>query len=169
MATASEKPEFVCFYMQNDQFCKNFISKLQSKSELMTKFNMVDIDSIPVIPNEVEEVPAVYDGKQLYQGKDAFKWLNEKMSEFLSAANDGMLYSFVDGQDEKVFNSYSFLDQRNGSHGIGEAPPGGDPGRSSAVNENSFKNRTLETLMATRSQDITSFSSDPQRKSLNVV
>ena len=35
---------------------------------------------------------SVYDGKKLYQGKDAFDWLNEKLSDQLDAANDGLMY-----------------------------------------------------------------------------
>ena len=62
----AEKPEFVLFMMNGDKFCVNFITKLKTKPELVQKFNIVDIDSVPAIPNEVDEVPCVYDGKQLY-------------------------------------------------------------------------------------------------------
>ena len=166
MATTVDKPEFVCFYMNGDNFCINFINKLKTKPDLMKKFNMVDINSIPTIPNEIEEVPAVYDGKQIYQGKPAFTWLNEKLSEFLSAANDGCMYSFIDGQEEQVFNNYSLLEQKNGSHGMGDTN-GNDPARMSTVNDNTSKNRTLETLMATRNQDLPADASG--KKNLNSI
>ena len=99
-ATPVDKPEFVLFMMNDDRFCMNFINKLKTKPDLMKKVNIVDIDSIPAIPNEVDEVPCLYDGKGLFKGKKAFEWLNEKMSEFLGAANDGLMYSFLEGQPE---------------------------------------------------------------------
>jgi hypothetical protein len=150
------KPEFVLF-MSNCRFSANFLNKLKTKDELFKKFNIVDIDKIQQIPNEIEEVPCVYDGKQIYQGKDAFKWLNEKMGEYLSAANDGLMYSFLDGQEEQVFGSYSLLEQKNGSFGMGEQPSGStmnDPTRMITINDNDNKNRTLDSIMAARSSEI---------------
>ena len=74
------------------------------------------------------------------------------MIDFLDAANDGMLYSFLDGQDEQIFGSYSLLDQKNGSHGMG--PENGDPTRIQSLQDNTNKNRSLETLMSSRNQDL---------------
>lgn len=149
------KPEFVLF-ISNCKFSGNFLNKLKTKEELAKKFNVVDINKIQEIPNEVEEVPCVYDGKQVYQGKAAFEWLNEKMSEYLSPAGDGLMYSFLDGQEEKVFGNYSFLEQRNGSFGMGEQPAGAgnDPTRMAVINNNDNKNRTLDSLMAARSSEL---------------
>ena len=149
---ATDKPEFVCFIVNGDKYCNNFLSKLKSKQDLLKKFNIVDINSVPAIPDEVDEVPCIYDGKKLCKGKDAFSWLNEKMVDFLDAANDGMMYSFLDGQDEQIFGSYSLLDQKNGSHGMG--PENGDPTRIQSLQDNTNKNRSLETLMSSRNQDI---------------
>jgi len=148
----TDKPEFVLFMVNGDKFCNNFISKLKSKQELLKKFNIVDINSIPAIPNEVDEVPCVYDGKQIHKGKQAFSWLNEKMVDFLSPANDGMMYSFLDGQEEQVFGSYSLIDQKNGCYGIGTE--GNDPTRMLSLTDNSNKNNSLESLMSMRNQDI---------------
>ena len=150
----AEKPEFVLFMMNNDKFCHNFITKLKSKPELVKKFNIVDINTIPAIPDEVDEVPCVYDGKKLYKGKEAFSWLNEKLVDFLAAANDGMLYSFVDGQDEQIFGHYSLLEQKNGSWGMGPDGAPADPTRMQALTDNTNKNRTLESVMSSRNQDI---------------
>jgi hypothetical protein len=149
------KPEFVLF-ISNCKFSNNFLTKLKTKEELVKKFNVVDINKIRDIPNEIEEVPCVYDGKQVIQGKAAFAWLNEKMSEYLSPAGDGLMYSFLDGQEEKVFGNYSFLEQRNGSFGMGESPAGTDkdPTRMAIMNDNDNKNRTLDSLMAARSSDL---------------
>ena len=155
MATPTDKPEFVLFMISTDKFCVNFLNKLKTKPDLMKKINIVDIDRIPAIPDEVDEVPCVYDGKKLNKGKEAFAWLNEKMSEFLAAANDGMLYSFVDGQDEQVFGNYSLIDQKNGSFGMGpESAQSNDPTRMTALTDNTNKNRTLEHLMSSRNNDI---------------
>ncbi len=162
MANQAERPEFVLFMMNDDQFCNNFIKKLQTKPELMKKINIVDIDRIPAIPNEVDEVPCIYDGKGLYKGKKAFDWLNEKMSEYLCAANDGLMYSFIDGKEEQIFGTYSLIGQQNGSHGMG-TPGGsggndygsmGDPTRMASIQENTNKNLSLESLMASRNQGI---------------
>ena len=146
------KPEFVVF-ISDCKFSTNFLNKLKTKDELLKKFNIVDINKIQQIPNEIEEVPSVYDGKQLYQGKHAFKWLNEKMGEYLSAANDGLMYSFLDGQEETVFGNYSLLEQKNGSFGIGENPSD-DPTRMAKLSDNDNKNRTLDSIMAARSSKI---------------
>ena len=166
MAGTSEKPEYVLFFTESCKFCKNMLSKLKSKPELLKKFNVVDIDKIPAIPDEIDEVPCIYDGKTVYKGMNAFKWLNEKMSEFLSPANDGLLYSFIDGQEEQIFGNYSLLEQLNGSHGMGSetdgiqqpsnAPSGlsGDPTRMMALPDNSNKNRTLESLVSSRSMEL---------------
>ncbi len=158
----AEKPEFVLFMMDGDKFCFNFINKLKTKPDLMKKFNIVDIDRIPAIPNEVDEVPCVYDGKGLFKGKQAFDWLSERMSEFLGAANDGMMYSFIDGQEEEIFGSYSLLGQTNGSFGMGPdsgCGQGGsgqsDPTRMSSVQDSSMKQQlSIEHLMADRNKDI---------------
>jgi hypothetical protein len=147
-----EKLEFVLFMSPECKFSMNFINKLRTKPELMKKFNVVNIDNLPEIPDEVDEIPCVYDGKQLHQGAPSFKWLNEKMTEFLDAANDGLLYSFLDGNDEQVFGSYSLLEQKNGCHGIGEN--GSDPTRMAAITDNTNKNRTLDSLVASRSSDL---------------
>jgi len=154
MSTQADKPEFVLFIVSNDRFCINFINKLKTKPDLMKKVNIVDIDRVPAIPNEVDEVPCLYDGKALYKGKKAFEWLNEKMSEFLGAANDGLMYSFVDGQEEQIFGTYSLLDQQNGSHGMNCENAKADPTRMTSVQDNSNKNLSLENLMATRNQGI---------------
>jgi hypothetical protein len=156
MSSQPPKPEYVLF-VSNCQFSNNFVNKLRTKEELAKKFNIVDINKIPSIPNEIEEVPCVYDGKQIYQGKGAFTWLNEKMGEYLSAANDSSMYSFLDGQEEKVFGNYSFLEQKNGSHGMGEQPSSAnmnDPTRMMKIETNDNKNRTLDSLMASRSSDL---------------
>jgi hypothetical protein len=151
MASGPPKPEFVLF-ISNCRYSNSFLAKLRTKDELLKKFNIVDINKIPTIPNEINEVPCVYDGKQIYQGKQAFAWLDEKMSECLSAADDGLMYSFLDGQEEKVFGNYSFIEQKNGSFGMGENPS--DPTRLNSLSSNDNKNRTLDSLMASRSSEI---------------
>ena len=156
MATP-EKPEFVLFLSNDCRFCRAFFEKLKP-TDLSKKFNVVNIDSMQVIPDEIDEVPCVYDGKAVYKGKEAFNWLNEKLSETLAAANDGLMYSFLEGE-EKVFNNYSLIDQKNGSFGIGDSPlqnpkNNGDPTRMTVMNDNSNKNRTLDSLMASRSTEL---------------
>jgi hypothetical protein len=152
--SSPEKPEYVLF-TTNCKFCNNFINKLKVKPDLLKKFNIVDIDKLPDIPDEIDEVPAVYDGKQIFKGAEAFTWLNEKLVDFLSPADDGLQYSFVDGQEEKVFGNYSLLEQKNGSFGMGvdnNAPP--DPTRMGVANDNTNKNRTMDSIMASRSMEI---------------
>ena len=153
----ADKPEFVVFMSPKCKYSMNFMNKLKTKAELIKKFNIVNIDNLENIPDEVDEIPSIYDGKQVYQGQGAFKWLNEKLSEYLDAANDGCSYSFIDGQEEQVFANYSLLEQKNGSFGIGQAPDAknmGDPTRMATMNDNDNKNRTLDSLMASRSSDI---------------
>ena len=156
MSTPQEKPEYVLFFSMECKYSKNFLNKIKQKEELFKKFNLVDIDKLQIIPDEIDEVPCVYDGKTLFKGNDGFKWLNEQLSNYFSAANDGLQYSFVDGNNEQVFNNYSLLDQQNGSHGMGDPPS--DPARMAVSNDNTNKNRTLDSLVAARSTDITNFS-----------
>ena len=151
MAT-QERPEFVLFYMENCNFCKKILTQLKQKPELLKKFNNVNIDAVPTIPDEIDEVPCIYDGKIIYKGADAFKWLNEKMQDFLSPANDGLSYSFIDGQDEQIFDKYSLLEQKNGSFGMGDSKE--DPARMMKLSDNSNKNESLDQLMASRERDI---------------
>ena len=149
----ADRPEFVLFMMDTDKFCLNFINKLKSKEELFKKFNIVDINKIPAIPDEVDEVPAVYDGNKVYKGKEAFSWLNEKMMDFLAPANDGLVYSFLDGQEEQIFGNYSLIGQQNGSFGMGTESS--DPTRMTALTDNSSKlSTTYESLVSSRNQDI---------------
>ena len=96
----------------------------------------------------------------MYQGNNAFKWLNEKLSEYLDAANDGCSYAFLEGQEEQVFLNYSLIEQKNGSFGIGQAPDSknmGDPTRMISIADNDNKNRTLDSLMASRSNELENF------------
>ena len=160
MASNTEKPEYVLFYSKDCKYSKNFLAKLKPKPDLIKKFNIVDIDDVPAIPDEIDEVPCVYDGKNVYKGDGAFKWLNEKLVDFLSPAEDGLNYSFLDGAEEQVFNNYSLLEQRNGSYGMGDSPLVGnssDPTRMTTQNDNSNKNRTMDSLMTARSNDMKDF------------
>jgi hypothetical protein len=156
----AEKPEFVVFMSPGCKFCTNFMKKLKGKPELLKKFNVVNVDKLQIIPDEVDEIPCVYDGKQVYQGKGAFKWIDEKLSEYLDAANDGCSYAFLEGQDELVFQNYSLLEQKNGSFGIGQTADSsnmGDPTRMISLSDNNNKNRTLDSIMASRSSDFEAF------------
>ena len=152
MASPQKKPDYVLFFMDNCDYCKKILSLLKTKPELLAKFNLVNVDAVPTLPDEVDEVPCIYDGKNVSKGADAFKWLTEKMQDYLSAANDGLAYSFLDGQEEQVFGNYSLLEQKNGSYGMGENSQ--DPARMMQMTDNSIKNRTLETLMASRDRDL---------------
>ena len=157
--SSQEKVEYVVF-MSDDKYSINFMNKLKTKPELLKKINVVDINKLQVIPNEIDEVPSVYDGKSIHQGKDAFKWLNDKMEEYLSAANDGLMYSFLDGQEEQLFGNYSLLEQKNGSFGMGDQPSAAnmnDPTRMAKIENNDNKNRSYDSLMAARSSELQSF------------
>ena len=63
-----------------------------------------------------------------------------------------LTYSFINGQEEQIFGNYSLLEQKNGSYGMGE--PNSDPTRMMAVQDNSNKNRSLDTLMASREREL---------------
>ena len=155
-----QKPEFVLFVMKNCNYCANFVNKLKSKPELLTKINIVDVEEIPSIPNEVTEVPCIYDGKQVYIGKNAFKWLNEKLNDFLLPADDSLKYSFLDGNDEEVFNKFSLLNQLNGSNGIGDSPIKSsnlDPARMAVMGNGSGNKNSLESLIASRDAEVSNF------------
>jgi hypothetical protein len=152
MADSQQKPEYVLFFMENCNYCKKMLSNLKLKQELLKKFNIVNIDAVPVLPDEVDEVPCIYDGKKVYKGAIAFKWLNEKMEEYLSPANDGLAYAFLEGQEEQVFGNYSLLDQKNGSFGMGDN--NADPARMMKIEDNTNKNRSLDTLMASREREL---------------
>jgi hypothetical protein len=147
MATNSEKKEFVLFFSPSCIYCKNFLGKLKSKDELLKKVNLVDIDNTPELPDEVDEIPCIYDGKNIFKGTGAFKWFDEKSMEYLSPADDCIKYAFINGEEEQVFNNYSLLEQKNGSFGIGENTPQQNKISKSA-------NMSLETLMSNRSMDM---------------
>lgn len=74
------------------------------------------------------------------------------MQDFLSPANDGLSYSFIDGQEEQIFDKYSLLEQKNGSFGMGDSKE--DPARMMKLSDNSNKNESLDQLMASRERDI---------------
>ena len=150
--TSNEKPKFVLFFANDCRYSNSFLKKLRERHELFKLFKLVDINQLPSIPDEVDEVPCVYDGNQVYMGTNAFKWLDERSIEFLSAADDGLPYSFLDGQNEQVFNNFSLLEQKNGSYGIGGNNNSNDPTRPMQPTlEN--KNQTLDQLVAARSRD----------------
>lgn len=154
----SQKLDYVLFMSPGCKYCGSFMNKLKQKPELMKKMNIVNIDPLEEIPDEVDEIPCIYDGKTVFQGAPAFKWLDEKLSEFLDAANDGLPYAFINGEEERVFGGYSFIEQKNGSYGIGNSPMNqgnqGDPTRMIEINDNTNKNRTLDSLMASRTSDL---------------
>jgi len=121
---------------------------------LLESFNIVDIDTIPSLPDEVDEVPCVYDGKNVYKGKEAFTWINEVSIQFLEPAGDGLNYSFVNGDNEKVFNNYSLINQMNGASGVGDSPIK-DPSRMTQENEMGRKQgMSMEDIMAERANDL---------------
>jgi hypothetical protein len=66
------------------------------------------------------------------------------------------MYSFLDGQEEQVFGTYSLLEQKNGSFGMGEQPAKAmnDPTRMTVLSDNENKNRTLDSIMAARNSEI---------------
>jgi hypothetical protein len=163
-----EPPEFVLFMTPSCKFCNNLIAKLQTKDKLVKKFNFVNIDQLPAIPDEVDEVPCIYDGKGLFKGANAFKWLTDRSADFLDPANDGLQYSFIGGNEERVFNNYSLLEQKNGTYGMGDPSTQKmpqeqvpiqnignqmvEPMRPTApANDKANLNQTLESLMAARS------------------
>jgi hypothetical protein len=161
----ADKKEFVLFLVKDCKYCETFYKKIVTKPELIKKFNIVDIDEIPDIPDEIAEVPAVYDGKSVYQGPEAFKWLNEKMSDFLLPANDSLNYSFLEGHEEQVFSGFSLLNQMNGSNGMGDSPikpqnTGGRPpdtARMSQMGSEPKSSASLDSIVALREADMKSF------------
>ena len=56
MANVAEKPIYVLFFTPSCKFSNNLLSKLKSKPELLKKFNLVNIDALPEIPDEIDEV-----------------------------------------------------------------------------------------------------------------
>lgn len=75
------------------------------------------------------------------------------MQDFLSPANDGISYTFIDGSNEQLFQNFSLLDQKNGSYGMGgETLDKADPTRMVTMNDNTNKNKTLDQLMKAREQ-----------------
>ena len=157
----AEKPKFVLFYMNNDKYCESFIKKLKSKKELVKKINLVDINQVPAIPDEVDMVPCIYDGKTLYRGEQAFKWLDDISMDYLESADSGLMYSFLDGNEEELFNGYSLIDQKNGSHGMGgNGNNENDPTRMGTINDTP-KNVSIESLMASRNMDYGNSSDKP--------
>jgi hypothetical protein len=150
-ATGSpDKKEFVLFYSQGCKYCNNFYTQLKQKNELLRKFNLVDIDTIEDYPEEVDEIPCVYDGKAVFKGADAFKWLGEKSIEYLDPADNSLNYSFINGAEEQIFNNYSLLDQKNGSFGMGESSA--QAGQENKISKSA--NMSLESLMSSRSSDM---------------
>ena len=153
---ATETPIYVLFFTPSCKYCNNLMNKLKTKPELLKKFNLVNIDTLPAIPDEVDEVPCIYDGKGVNKGANAFKWLTDIFSEYLDSAYDSINYSYLDGQEEQVFNRYSLLEQKNGSFGMGDSPVMGkndDPTRMAVMNDNTNKNRSLESIIASRGLD----------------
>jgi len=152
MSVNSDKKDFVLFYSPECKFCKNLLTKLNSKRELLKKINLVNIDTIDDLPDEVDEIPSIYDGKNIFKGADAFKWFDEKAMDFLLPADDCVNYTFLSGEDEQLFNNYSLLDQKNGSFGMDEQ----NVSQTNKITKSA--NMSLETLMSNRSSDIKNLS-----------
>jgi len=112
------KPQYVLFYSLECKYSKTFITRLKSKPDLFKLFNLVDIDKLPDIPDEVDEIPCVYDGKSIYKGNNAFTWLSEKSMQFLAPADESLQYTFINGEEETLYNNFSLIEQKNGSFGM---------------------------------------------------
>jgi hypothetical protein len=139
---------FILFFSNDCKFCKNLIPKVKSRPALAEKVKFVDIDKIPDLPDEVDEIPCFYDGTNIFKGAAAFKWLEDKSMEFLLPADNSLNYSFLNGEDEQLFNNFSLLEQKNGSFGMGDNVP------QNGISESKKTMASLETLMSSRSQEI---------------
>ena len=144
------KPAYVLFYtLNNCKYCRTFITRLKSKPDLFKMFNLVDIDKLPDLPDEVDEVPCVYDGKNIFKGDQAFKWLSEKSLEFLAPADNSLQYTFINGEEESLFNNFSLLEQKNGSFGMDNVKTDSSP-----AGKSGNKNMSMESLMNLRSNEL---------------
>ena len=151
----NNRPSFVLFVMSGCKFSASFLKEVKLIDDLSKKIKVVDINSVPDIPPEVTEVPCIYDGKRVYEGKECFKWLKDISIMYLSAANDGDQYSFVNGDAEKVFNTFSFINQENGSSGMGGKTD--DPTRSISMSDQPKKaSLTMDDLISQRAADFNS-------------
>ena len=70
--------------------------------------------------------------------------------EFLLPADNSLNYSFINGDEEPLFNNFSLLEQKNGSFGMGENQV------QNGISESKKTMASLETLMSSRSQDVIS-------------
>jgi hypothetical protein len=141
-------PSYILFFSNDCKYSRNLIPKIKSRPALAEKVKFVDVDQVPDLPDEVDEVPCFYDGTNIFKGAAAFKWLEDKSMEFLLPADNSLNYSFLNGEDEPLFNNFSLLEQKNGSFGMGDTPA------QNGISESKKTMASLETLMSSRSQDI---------------
>ena len=67
----------VIFYSNDCEHCKKLLSYLD-KYNMNSQFKLINIDTLPVIPKEIDIVPAIIDSNlnQPLKGKLAFEYIN---------------------------------------------------------------------------------------------
>jgi hypothetical protein len=117
------KEKHILFYSRECQYSNKIIKRIQEYPELNVIFRKLSVEDIVNqggrLPNNLQAVPAVLiDGQQLIQGQQAFSWLQTEVKSFLtgqgiSAGNEDLGYSFVDGSSSSSVNTNNFSSVEN--------------------------------------------------------
>lgn len=120
--------ESLVFISPKCKFCSSLISLINTNESLKNKIQVVNIHTLNKIPQNMNTVPAIICEKTLYQGNEAFQWVNKIISqsqesnktthindpEALCEFDNDCRYSSLDC--EKTFSNnsnYSFIDDKN--------------------------------------------------------
>ena len=152
-AAPKTAPKFTIFISKRCAHCNSLIANIMTNDDLAHDCSIIEIEKLPGLPQGLTEVPAVFDGKQYFSGKSAFKWFNDISSEYLLPANDffgsGSSLSCCTfmGDPEVISSSFAPLDAHNGSFGMEKLSEGVKSGGGSA---------SLDSLIQDRANDMSS-------------
>jgi len=112
------------FYSRRCPHSKKFLEKLEKYPDISVLFEKHALEDIQSIPQGMNEVPSMIEnGKQLIQGKMAFQWLKNKLSNNIDGAQGlnqvsgagNLDYASLDGNFMSGGNSFSSINDKDGS------------------------------------------------------
>lgn len=121
---AKVKAPHSLFFSRRCPHSKKFLEKLEQYPNVGVLFEKYALEELRSIPQGMNEVPSMIEnGKTLIQGKKAFQWLKNKLSNNLDGAQGlnqisgvgNLDYASLDGNFMSGGNSFSSINDRDGS------------------------------------------------------
>lgn len=135
----------VCFYSNRCKHCQNIIQMINSEERVKDSIELIPIEHRKH-PNEVKNIPAIIDNGNLFEGKQAFEFVENKINlQSFAFGADNSEFSFIDNGDTHG-KTFTFIDDSSSS------PPVNMENLS--VNDNISQKDPIQQLIDQRNADM---------------